>query len=192
VTEPFFTTKAVDKGTGLGLSITHGVIKAHGGTLEIASTPGQGTQAKVRVPRHLVIPSREATSAPPQQPLGFSNVLVVDDEDEVRTMLTHMLTTVGADQVQAVGSGIEALRSLDSGNIPDLIILDHNMPGLNGAQTLALIRVGHPDIPIILSSGEPDMGGRDRINQERVVAISKPFTLKEFRMKLAELRVGLD
>jgi len=189
VTEPFFTTKAVDKGTGLGLSIAHGVIKAHGGTLEIASTPGQGTQVKVRIPRHLV----QAGDLPilrPQRALGLAKVLVVDDEDEVRTMLARMLTLAGAGQVKAVASGIEALKCLDSGDIPDLILLDHNMPGLDGAQTLALIRSDHQNIPIIISTGELDLDGRNGFNQDKVVAISKPFTLDEFRMKLAELRIG--
>lgn len=189
VTEPFFTTKAVDKGTGLGLSITHGVIKAHGGTMEIASRRGQGTQVKVRVPRHSAL-TGEPTSLPPERALGFSKVLVVDDEEEVRTMLARMLTMAGAGHVKTVASGLEALESLDSGDIPDLIILDYNMPGLDGTQTTALIRSSHRDIPIIISSGVPDLEGRDGFNQEKVGVISKPFTLEEIRKKLAELRVG--
>jgi CheY-like chemotaxis protein len=190
VTEPFFTTKAVDKGTGLGLSITLGVIKAHGGTMEMASTPEHGTQVKVRLPRHL-IRTEETTILQPQPWLGLSKVLVVDDEEEVRTMLARMLRMAGADKVKTVASGQDALVSLDSGDIPDLIILDHNMPGLNGAQTLALIRLGHQDIPIILASGEPDIEGRDAYQQRMVGIIPKPFTWDEIRSVLARLGVGV-
>jgi PAS domain S-box-containing protein len=188
VTEPFFTTKAVDKGTGLGLSIAHGVVKAHGGTMEITSTPGHGTAVKLRFPRHIV-PTRETLALMPPQTLGVSKVLVVDDEEEVRGVLAKMLQLAGASEVKTVASGQEALVSMDSGDIPDLIILDHNMPGLNGTQTLALIKVGHPDMPVIIASGELGIEGRDVFNQKNVGFITKPFRFDEIRAVFAKMGV---
>ena len=189
VTEPFFTTKAVDKGTGLGLSVAHGVVKAHGGTLEITSQPGRGTQVKLRMPRHLE-PAPGAGAAPPPRSLGLAKVLVVDDEEDVRGVLVRMLTLAGAARVETVASGLEALASLEAGDLPDLVILDHNMPGLDGTRTLGLIRARHRELPVLIASGELDLQDREGFRQEKVGFIQKPFTLDEIREKLAELGVG--
>ena len=92
--EPFFTTKEVGKGTGLGLSMTRGVVKAHGGNLEISSVPGQGTTVKILLPRihsSAVIP----TSKAPAPSLGSLSVLLVDDDEDVRFLVARMLKNAG-------------------------------------------------------------------------------------------------
>jgi len=185
-TEPFFTTKPVGKGTGLGLSMAHGVTQAHGGTLEISSTPGKGTQARIRLPRLLVSePSAPAPGPPPSRmPL---KVLLVDDEEEIRFVLTRMLRNAGIGQVHAVAAGQEALDTLRSGAVPDLVILDQHMPGLDGVQTLAQMRLSHPCLPVLIASGQPGIQEWDAFKQANVAVISKPFSLKEIEVKLAEL-----
>jgi PAS domain S-box-containing protein len=187
-TEPFFTTKPVGKGTGLGLSMAHGMTQAHGGTLEITSTPGQGTQARIRLPRLPVPePSAPAPSQPPSR-MPF-RVLLVDDEAEIRFVLARMLRNAGIEQVHAVAGGQEALDTLRAGAVPDLVILDQHMPGLDGVHTLAQLRLSHPHLPVLVASGQPGIQEWDAFKQANVAVISKPFSLKEIEVKLAEMGI---
>jgi signal transduction histidine kinase len=95
VLEPFFTTKEVGRGTGLGLSMTYGVVKAHGGTIDITSQPGQGTCVKLRFPRiPAPAPAPDETVDTPSPSLGAMKVLLVDDDEDVRYLMTRMLTRV--------------------------------------------------------------------------------------------------
>ena len=182
VLEPFFTTKPVGKGTGLGLSMTRGVIKAHGGTLEISSRLGQGTLVRLRIPR-ISVPTLEAAPLTPVQSLGLMNVLLVDDDVDVRFLVTRMLKAVGL-RVQAASGGEEALKMLGDGAKPDLIILDQNMPGMNGTQTMERIRVMNQEVPILISSGQPDIEQWPCFQQPRVAVIAKPFDMPEILAKL--------
>ena len=184
VTEPFFTTKEVGKGTGLGLSMTHGAIKAHGGTLELTSVPGQGTTVKIRLPRipaPTVMPPLEA----PVSALGPLTVLLVDDDEDVRFLVARMLKNAGL-QVKSAAGGEEALEGLRAGALPDLIILDQNMPRMNGIQTMERIRARHGEVPILISSGQPDIEEWSCFKQPNVAVISKPFEMEELLAKLAQ------
>jgi len=185
VMEPFFTTKPVGKGTGLGLSMTHGVIKAHGGTLVLSSAPGQGTTVTLRIPR-ISAPVVEQPLEPAAPPLKLLRVLLVDDDEDVRFLTTRMLKAAGL-QVNAVASGEEALERLRSEAIPDLIILDQNMPRMNGIQTMEQIRVLLPDVLILISSGQPDIEEWACFKQPNVAVISKPFEMEELLAKLARI-----
>jgi CheY-like chemotaxis protein len=186
VLEPFFTTKEVGKGTGLGLSMTYGVVKAHGGTLDIASRPGQGTCVKMRFPR-IPPPAPGEGVEIPNPTLKSLNVLLVDDDEDVRFLMTRLLTKAGAVQVKTAARGEEALEILRSQALPDLVILDQNMPGLNGVETMGRIRSRYPDLPILISSGQPDIENWSEFRQHRVGVIPKPFTLEEIQAKLAQL-----
>jgi len=185
VTEPFFTTKAVGKGTGLGLSMTHGVIKAHGGVLEIASVAGQGTTVTFRLPR-IPMPVPPPTVEASVSPLGPRTVLLVDDDEDVRFLVARMLKNAGL-QTTAVAGGAEALASLTSGPLPDLIILDQNMPRMDGVQTMEKIRALGIEAPILISSGQPDIEAWSCFKQPRVAVISKPFEMEELLAKLAKV-----
>jgi two-component system cell cycle sensor histidine kinase/response regulator CckA len=185
VLEPFFTTKEVGKGTGLGLSMTHGVLKAHGGTLELASVLGAGTTVKLRIPR-IPTPALETSLEADPPPLRPLTVLLVDDDEDVRFLVTRMLKSVGL-LVKSVGSGEAALESLRSGTVPDLVILDQNMPGMNGIQTMERIRVLHPELLILVSSGQPDIEDWACFKHPNVAVIPKPFEMDEILAKLAQL-----
>jgi PAS domain S-box-containing protein len=182
--EPFFTTKEVGKRTGLGLSMAHGVIKAHGGTLEMASSLGQGTTVKIRFPS-IQTPDSGAVlkpSLPASKPL---KVLLVDDDEDVRFLVARMLKNAGH-QIQTMSGGAEALESLSSGALPDLIILDQNMPRMNGIQTLEKIRDLHVEVPVLISSGQPDIEAWACFKQPNVAVIPKPFDLPELLAKLSQ------
>jgi PAS domain S-box-containing protein len=184
--EPFFTTKEVGKGTGLGLSMSHGVIKAHGGTMDITSAPGSGTQVRLRLPR-IPDPAPDAPAPASDPSINLMKVLLVDDDEDVRILMTRMLTRAGVGQARAVAGGQEALDFLASGERPDLVILDQNMPGLDGVQTLELIRGLDPDLPVLISSGQPGIQEWPSFKQPKVAVISKPFTMEEILAKLAQL-----
>jgi PAS domain S-box-containing protein len=185
--EPFYTTKPVNKGTGLGLSITYGVIKTHGGTLEIESSPGNGTSVRIRLPRIQPL-QKPAPDASATSSINLNSILIVDDDDCIRTLLVSMLRLEGIPRVEAVSSGESALHALATREVPDLVILDHNMPGLSGTQTLDMIRLNHSELPVLMASGQPDVENWPCFQRPNVAAISKPFTLNELRTKLCQLK----
>jgi PAS domain S-box-containing protein len=188
-TEPFFTTKPAGKGTGLGLAMVFGTVQAHGGELDIRSTPGQGTEVILTFPAHgpaqaWCAPAPAGDAKGTETPL---RILVVDDDELIRESLVPMLEVLGH-QAQAAPGGAEALAMLDEGLDPDLVILDMNMPGLNGAETLARIKAMRPAQPVLMASGYSDsdivtMAG----GHSGVFYIQKPFTMKELKLKLGSM-----
>ena len=187
--EPFYTTKGVGWGTGLGLSTAYGAVVAHGGSLRIASEVGQGTTVTLRFPR---IPAPAA--APPAETaapsLGALNVCLVDDDEDVRFLVRRMLLKAGVASVRSFASGAEAVASLGQGGLPDLVILDQNMPGMSGIQTMEAIRGLHPGLPILISSGQPDIEAWEAFQRPRVGVIPKPFNVEEIKAKLAGFLAG--
>lgn len=185
VMEPFFTTKPIGKGTGLGLSMAYGVIKAHGGTLGVQSQPGVGTCVTIQLPR-IVSPALLEPVLEEKRSYGPLNILLVDDEEFIRGALVSLFEMDGF-RVKAVGSGQEALDSLASEGPPDLVLLDVNMPGMNGIETLAHIRTSHPTLPVLIASGRQDLFDLECVTQPHVSAISKPYSVKAFKAKLEDL-----
>jgi len=184
--EPFFTTKDASSGAGLGLSMVYGVIKAHGGTVDIASQPGQGTSVKLRLPR-IPAPGRCEPARAPGPAHGLGRVLLVDDEEDVRFLMARLLRKAGVAQVETAAGGAEALARLCAEPLPDVVILDQNMPGMTGIQAMARIRALHPDLPILFSSGQPGIADWDCLKRPRTGVISKPFTIEEIQEALALL-----
>jgi CheY-like chemotaxis protein len=186
VTEPFFTTKPPGRGTGLGLAMVYGTVKAHGGTFDIQSEVGRGTRVRLRFPAtgmEADRPRAEAFPAPPEQPL---HILVVDDDELIRSILPVMLEQLGH-HVDTASSGIEAIRRLDAGLETDLVILDHNMPGLSGAETLPRILQLRPGLRILVSTGFLDNDLKLLLAEfPAVLAIQKPFSLAELRQLLRD------
>lgn len=187
VTEPFFTTKEVGKGTGLGLSMTHGVIKAHGGTIDISSEVGRGTTVKVRLPlfaRH----ESSTDSSSDHDRTGALRILLVDDDQDIRFLVARMLKSRGH-AVETCGGGREALDHLATHEAPDVVVMDQNMPGLDGIATLAKLRETHPTLPVLISSGQPDIQDWECFQSPNVGVLSKPFDMAELVAKLSQMRL---
>ena len=190
--EPFFTTKAMGKGTGLGLAAVYATVAAHGGTLALRSQPGLGTAVT------LEIPSASPRVVPPPGPEpgtahgGPLRILLVDDDDLLRITVPGMLESLGH-KVEVMEGGGAALAWLDQGNVPDVVILDMNMPGMNGMEVLHHIRNRSEALPVLFASGFLDEGMEQAIKADsHAIAIAKPFTLEEIGAKLAKLPVGLN
>jgi PAS domain S-box-containing protein len=184
--EPFFTTKPVGKGTGLGLSMVFGTLKAHGGTLELASRVGEGTRAVMHLPasRRVEAPPEPAPAREPERGRPLS-ILLVDDDELIHASVGPMLGVMGHTVISASG-GEEALARMAGGLHPDLVILDMNMPGMTGAQALPRILAMRPDQPVVLASGhtaqdlEALQAGRPNVRQ-----LKKPFSMDEMQELLA-------
>jgi len=185
--DPFFTTKEVGKGTGLGLSIVYRTVKAHQGELEIQSEPGRGTCVRIRFPACETAPGTGKTPrASETGPASASlKVLLVDDDELIQSSIQAILELLGHQATPAL-SGEEALALINRGLRPDLIILDMNMPGMGGAQTLPLLRALMPRVPILLATGRADQVAQNLVQAHLFVSmLSKPFGRRELQASLA-------
>ncbi len=185
VTEPFFTTKAAGRGTGLGLAMVYGTAKAHGGTLDILSEVGDGTCITLGFPSLLPdSPAKHSPLSADLSPRHSLRILLVDDDDLIRSTLPPMLEQLGH-LVEVASSGLEALRRLGGGLEADLVILDHHMPGLSGAETLPRILQLRPEARIILATGFLDTDLKILLADfPAVVTLPKPFGVAELERVL--------
>jgi signal transduction histidine kinase/CheY-like chemotaxis protein len=173
-TEPFFTTKGVGRGTGLGLSMVHGLCAQSGGALRLISAPGQGTRAEIWLPRAELgsEPAPAPQVIPAAQPAARSlDVLVVDDDPLVLATSAALLADLGH-AAREVDSGTAALAALRDGPLPDLVLTDHAMPGMTGAELALRIAALHPGLPVILASGYADLPAGEA---PEVPRLDKPF-----------------
>ncbi len=186
--DPFFTTKGIGKGTGLGLSMAYATAQTHRGSLSIDSEEGRGTTVRLCLP---VVAEPSSVAAPvPDRAMaeGSMRVLLVDDDDLIRAAVPSMIEALGHEVVTAEG-GAEALALLHGGEQVDLIILDLNMPGMNGMETHGHLRQGWPRLPILLATGHLDAATSELLQADPWAAsISKPYSLDELSQKLLALK----
>jgi signal transduction histidine kinase len=180
--EPFFTTKGPGKGTGLGLSMVHGLAAQSGGVLELSSIRGKGTTVSLWLPvaQDLdMADSKESSpveaAVPVSRPL---KVLVVDDDPLVRLGTLAMLEDLGHIPVEASSAEV-ALEILARGEICDVVVTDHAMPGMTGADLARSISVLYKSMPVILASGYADLpDDPDLLN---LLRMNKPFTQEQLQ-----------
>jgi len=185
--EPFYTTKAAGKGTGLGLSSVFGTMQSHGGALLIESAPGEGTTIRLRFPAHGGAPVADAPATAIAPGRSGLRILLVDDEELLLGATAGMLESLGH-RAEPVTSGQEALRSLNAGPAPDLVILDQNMPGLTGLETLMRIRAQGMVLPVLMISGYLAKPELEILGQDpRAWVLPKPFTRTELGHKVGEI-----
>ena len=191
--EPFFTTKPQGKGTGLGLAMVYGTMQAHEGSFELLSQMGEGTEAVLHFPASRVEhppASLAATQTLLEAPQASLRILLVDDDELIRESVAPMLEMIGHSVTTAPG-GAQALRFLEQGQPVDLVILDMNMPGMNGAETLPLILQARPGTPVLMSTGYSDLEMAPLLAAHpQVEAIRKPFSLVEVRRKIIGMGIS--
>ena len=158
--EPFFTTKPEGAGFGLGLSTVREVVDMHGGQIDVESELGKGTRFVLRLPASTGQPMpvritgghRELRANNPTSAL----ILLVDDEEVVRRSTARLLRQAGHQVLEAPGGKEATQMYLDAERHPDLVILDLDMPHLNGEQTQRLILSIDPKARILFMSGHDD------------------------------------
>lgn len=182
VFEPFFTTKGVGKGTGLGLSQAYGMAQQSGGAIFIQSKVGSGTTIEIWL-RSAKRPLR-GQEAPrlDQTSLNGLKILVVEDDDAVRSGLVDALLTLGCDVTQA-GGGEEGLSALSLAK-PALLLTDYLMPGMTGAELAIKAREVFADLPVLVTTGYADMEDIDA-SIGRGAVLRKPFALAELSAAIA-------
>lgn len=184
--EPFFSTKGVGKGTGLGLSMAHGLAAQLGGAMTIQSRPGLGTNVEFWLP----VSSNNAVA------INFSSetvdavtragtVLLVDDEELVRMTTAEMLNDLGYVVVEA-GSGEDALRLIQQGLRPDLLMTDHLMAGMNGTDLARMLLSQQKVSKVLVVSGYADGDG----DVPDLPRLTKPFRKDELVFSLSSLKAS--
>jgi CheY-like chemotaxis protein len=151
--EPFFTTKPTGQGTGLGLSMAYGFVKQSGGEIVLRSAPGQGTSVRIYLPRSKA--DAEQADAVPDGPLlgGLETILVVEDEEDVRSTTCAILSALGYRVLEAADAAA-ALKIVESGEPIDLVFTDVIMPGpVSSLQLAEGVRARLPYAEILYTSG---------------------------------------
>jgi PAS domain S-box-containing protein len=185
--EPFFSTKGVGKGTGLGLSMVHGLTAQLGGRLMIESALGNGTTIGMWLPVSMLpVATGEETSPRSDMRQGHSTALLIDDEDLVRMTTADMLADLGFDVIEAM-SAEEGLRLIEEGIAPDVVVTDHLMPGMTGADLVRLLRNTRPDLPVLVVSGYAEAEGIP----PDTARLTKPFRNADLAASLSALLPAL-
>ena len=186
--EPFFTTKGVGKGTGMGLAMVYGIVRNHGGTIHVYSEEARGSVFR------MYLPFTETAAAPSsdsqQQPVsGHGRILVVDDEDVVLKVSADILRQLGynVDECISGDAAVSWYATQPQERRPDLIVIDLNMPGMDGIQTLKALKTVDSGIRALLSTG---FGLDGRLPEATAAGfagwVQKPFHPYELSVAVAQ------
>lgn len=173
--EPLFTTKG-EQGTGMGLAASYGIVQEHEGRIHVDTQPGEGTTFTLAFPssgRQAVPKKRDPK---PETRADAARILVVDDEEMVRSIVSQLLSLKGH-EVHRASSGAEALGMIKH-NTYDIVFTDFGMPEMTGAELAKILHDRHPALPVILLTGYTET---DKAVGEVEAVLSKPFKLEELQ-----------
>ncbi len=194
--EPFFTTKEVGHGTGLGLASVYGFVKQSDGFVFPESELGKGTTFKIYLPRYIASAEQAkadkeeeaAKSAPARDLTGIGTILLVEDDDSVRSLTARALEMRGYEVLKASGGdeALEIIRAFDKRI--HLMVSDVVMPGMDGPEVAKIARTIRKDMRIIFMSGYAEDSFRKQAEaDEDTHFISKPFPLQELAAKVKDV-----
>jgi CheY-like chemotaxis protein len=189
--EPFFTTKEMGRGTGLGLASVYGIVKSHGGHINVYSEKDQGTTFNFYLPASSLEVATEVKPLVSALRKGRETVLLIDDEDMIIDVGCGLLGELGYSVITA-RSGQDALdiyreRQADI----DIVVMDMIMPGMGGGETFDRLRQINPHVKVLLSSGYSINGQASQIIERGCNGfIQKPFNMKQLSAKLRQILDG--
>ncbi|MEO8217537.1 MAG: response regulator [Acidobacteriota bacterium] len=171
---PLFTTKS--SGTGLGLAVVQQVISRHGGSIHVTSKPGKGTTFFILLPAASEQPRQSAEPASPPVTASRRRVLIVDDDQAVAFGIAALLESEGM-EVRTLERGSEAVDSFKTFR-PDVVLLDWNLPDMNGVEVFDRLRSCSSDLPVVFSTGHGDESSlQKRLKGSEVAFLRKPYEL---------------
>jgi two-component system cell cycle sensor histidine kinase/response regulator CckA len=188
--EPFFTTKELGHGAGLGLATVYAIVQGMGGTIHVTSDPGRGTSFTMRFPASQV--PLEVAPAAPAPPVtadlhGTETILVVEDEDTVRTLTANVLKNAGYVVIEASGPAAALKMAERSASTIHLLLSDVIMPGFDGVELSKRFRKSHPQTPVLFMSGySDDTMAHHGLTVDQYKLLTKPFTTTNLLMKVRE------
>jgi len=186
--EPFFTTKPVGRGTGLGLATVYAIVKQLGGHVWVYSEPGQGASFKIYLPRDATSPSPAPPARAKASKRWTGTVLLVEDDEAVRTAVLRMLHKMGFAVLEAENADAGfRIAAAASGDI-DLVVTDLMMPGMSGSEFATKLAAAHPGLKVVLTSGYTD----DAVVRRGLLGaahafLQKPFTSDQLASVISEL-----
>ena len=188
VFEPFFTTKEMGRGTGLGLASAYGIVKNHGGFINLYSEKGHGSTFNIYLPASEKVVKEAEKTFSEGIPRGTEVVLLVDDESTITDVIEKALTLIGY-KVFLASDGTKALEVYRKNqDAIAVVILDMIMPGLSGGKTFDLLKEINPGVKVILASGYSADGEAAQIMARGCNGfIQKPFGIRELSQKIREI-----
>jgi two-component system NtrC family sensor kinase len=187
--EPFFSTKEAGRGSGLGLATVYAIVRAHGGCIDVDSTPGQGATFRVHLPLSDAPLSCEKSARQPEVLVRGAGrlVLVADDEEGVRDLTTRFLREAGFDVLEAA-DGTQALEVLQKRrDTLCLAVLDVVMPSLGGLALFERLTEQGSSLPVIFVTGFDRDALADVVDEPRVRIVTKPFDSASLLSRVAQL-----
>jgi two-component system cell cycle sensor histidine kinase/response regulator CckA len=202
VFEPFFTTKPQGQGTGLGLAMVYGIVKQSGGHVWVESKPDQGTTFTVYLPQPEAVDlptAALATSRASGDPrhagtrtdAGSETILVVDDEEAVRSSTRRALERSGYTVIPAIDGADALLLFTEHDGAIDLVVTDVVMPGLSGRELVGRLKIMSPQLPVLFVSGYTEEGVRKQgVLEPGAAYLEKPFAPDRLLHKVREILDG--
>ena len=186
--EPFFTTKGLGKGTGLGLATVYGIVRQHGGFLNVYSEVGKGTTFRCYFPAstEVAAPRDKIDDAGPIRG-GTETILIAEDHEGLSQLALETLTRLGY-QVMLATDGEQAVSDFCAN--PDriaLAVLDVVLPKLSGPEVYTRIRELRPDLPVIFATGySPEIAQLQKVQQEGLPVLQKPYSPRDLARRVRE------
>lgn len=187
--EPFFTTKELGKGTGLGLATVYGIIKQNDGHIIVESEVGKGTCFKFYLPYVEADISKTETKVIEEEelPRGNETILLVEDEESIRKLVTSTLEEYGYNILEAI-NGVEGLQLAKEYKEPiDLLLSDIRMPKITGTELSELLRNVHPETKSLFISGHTEDDVLRKISESGASLLNKPFSFTALVNKVREV-----
>jgi two-component system, cell cycle sensor histidine kinase and response regulator CckA len=185
--EPFYTTKELGRGTGLGLATVYGVVQQSKGELRLESNPGQGTKISILLPANDAAEISDHDGHSTEVMAGSGNILLVEDEADLRDSNAEFLTSIGY-SVRCASSGPEALAMVNDHDKIDLVISDVIMPKMNGREFADRLLNARPMTKMLFVSGYAnDVLSKTGFSAAATPFLQKPYSLRELGVKVREL-----